>query len=518
MSSDSDAPYQSRLLNFLNRRSINWKDRLGRTIRYAKVATIWGVQILLYPAYLLVQTGRVIKRQLGKKVAQSQLRLSPSSPNLTTSTAPSSLALDAPIEPVLKTVVSWFSFKVQAKALIQSLRDSAIVAVNPNPIQSQSPVIEPEMIKGVACLRETHTLVLVSQDNQILDVLSATQQQQLQKRISWEVANYLHHQRLIQPTPWVNRLPKLPTHHPHLIPPVRWFYQGISWLQISPVASAINLFGESSLAHSVTDSPSQSPELTPVETIPLLTQFSSTEFFLSLDSTLVNLEQALPQLQQQFPADLTTIKDLIKSVLDDFWDSQPSVAENGNSPASSLTYPSNKNSSLTQENITLEDPWLSWGNSGKEGTIQVNSDSDLANFNQSNSNPKLLPQSSSRSIKELIKSKLSWKGRAKISPLSKIGSQELALSPHQPHQITQSVGRQIDKIEVKETLQLDIPVSVSESENHSGELSSDVVETQVTTVGYAKNPLVRLIEWFDQKMLKIEDFLIGVWQKIRPQD
>ena len=42
MASDPDAPYKSRLFNFLNRQSILWNDRWERTYRYARVAATGG--------------------------------------------------------------------------------------------------------------------------------------------------------------------------------------------------------------------------------------------------------------------------------------------------------------------------------------------------------------------------------------------------------------------------------------------------------------------------------------------
>ena len=578
MSCDPDTPYKSRLFNFLNRKSIIWNERLGRTIRHVKVAASWGLQILLYPAYLLVQTGRLARRKLGQKLAQTQLLL-PSSPRKFSPPPTISSPLDTPIDSVLAEIGSWFSFQVQAKAIIRSLQDSHN--------QYQSQLIKPEMIQGIASLTENHHLVLVNQDNQILDVLSTNQQQELNKRISWEVANYLYHQHQTLPTSRVNYLPKLPIHNPHLLPPVRWSWQVISWLQTSVVASEINLFGESSLVKPVTSVPLKLPELLSEEEIPIPPQLPQEGFWLSLDNTFANLEQnaslstrqweqiwlelpqklttidSLPELNKvkaliwsaiahffsrqsnpsltaspdstslssqtaQTPSTLPTnpfnLKILIQAALDYFFGSPPILVETAHSPDPSLNYASHDEPSLPQGEITLEDPWLAWDSSLSESNSKknnqdkflFNSDVTSANLPQLNSNPNLLPPSPHRSIREIIKQKLSFTLLGKRFELTKASSSQLTQSPSSQHQIVQA-AKTTRQIEIKKASHSATAVNISELGEQPGELSSDVVETSATTVGYAQHPFMRLVEWLDENMLKVEELLIRIWRKIRQQ-
>lgn len=518
MSCDPDKPYKSRLFNFLNRQSISGHDFLGRTMRYVKVVTSWGLQILLYPAYLLVQTGRLARRKLEQKVAQTKLFLSPSPRNSPPSlTIPS--PLDTPVDSVLAEVGSWFSFQVQAKAIIHSLRDSH----NHN----QSLLIKPEMIQGVASLVENHHLVLVSQDNQILDVLSATQQQQLKKRISWEVANYLYYQHKTFLTSRVNYLPKLPIHNPHLLPPVRWLWQGVSWLQTSYVASEINLFGESSLVKTVTSVPTRFPELLSEEQIPILPQLPQRGFWLTLDHTLANMEQNASlstikgeelwlELSQKLPTidrlpEINEVKDLIWSAIAHFFPGQSNP---------SLNYVSHHEPVLPQGEITLEDPWLAWDNSlsgsnsknNSQDKSQFNGDVAGANLPQLNSNPNLLSPSPHRSIREIIKQKLSFKLLGKRFELTKAPSQPLTQSPYPQHRIVQGT-KPTRQIETKKASHSATSVNISGLEEQSREPSSDVIETPATLVGYAKHPFMRLIEWLDKNMLRVEELLISIWKK-----
>ncbi|MCZ0899693.1 hypothetical protein ON021_07225, partial [Microcoleus sp. HI-ES] len=64
MSNGYYGPYQRRLLNFISKQSRQVADNCDRTWRQIKEATLTATQILLYPAYLLVQSSRMLGRQL----------------------------------------------------------------------------------------------------------------------------------------------------------------------------------------------------------------------------------------------------------------------------------------------------------------------------------------------------------------------------------------------------------------------------------------------------------------------
>ncbi|NJL83371.1 MAG: hypothetical protein HC890_11250 [Chloroflexaceae bacterium] len=51
----SSGPYKSKLFNAINHRVRRWGDRLEVTFRQLQGAAQWGLQLLLYPIYLLVQ-------------------------------------------------------------------------------------------------------------------------------------------------------------------------------------------------------------------------------------------------------------------------------------------------------------------------------------------------------------------------------------------------------------------------------------------------------------------------------
>jgi hypothetical protein len=73
MSSASTGRYQSRLLNFLIDKSQELSDRMGQAARQVKTATVWSLQLLIYPVYAMFQTGRLAGKQL-QQAANHKLR------------------------------------------------------------------------------------------------------------------------------------------------------------------------------------------------------------------------------------------------------------------------------------------------------------------------------------------------------------------------------------------------------------------------------------------------------------
>ncbi|MBW4576191.1 MAG: hypothetical protein KME08_13020 [Aphanothece sp. CMT-3BRIN-NPC111] len=305
MSSPSPGRYQSRLFNFLNRQTQRLKDQCDRAVRQVKVTTVWGVQIVLYPIYLLFQTGRLTGHQFQQTAQQKwwQLQGAKSSHLETPPEA------DTPIQRVLSFVDTQVEVAVNelqqltpaSEQPITGLADIALI--NPTSVlispenassdlspldQTQNSVragladefgveIEQSLIKpapttqnflpsagkvigGVASLLTTRTLVLVTVDNQIWDIFTPQQQEKLRQRITWEIADYWRQRRLSAgferqftgrvPMSSPKQLSSKDAGRSHLLPPVRLFWRVMAWVQTSPVAIAANLFQESTLVRS----------------------------------------------------------------------------------------------------------------------------------------------------------------------------------------------------------------------------------------------------------------------------
>ena len=300
MSSPSTGPYKSRFLNFLNRQVLHVSDRVEKSVRQIKVAAEWGAQILLYPVYLFVQTGRVARHQLHQSVGRG--KLPPSSSN-----KPQQPPTDRPIQQVLAVVNSQEDGETGRQGDRETSRiRSSSSSPHPTPYT-------PHPIQGIASLLEQRRLVLVTPDNQILDILTQEQQRQLRQRIIWEVADYWYYHR-VRSAKNAGRLPTFSRNH-RVLAPVRWFWRTMSWIQASPVALSLNLFGELSVVRFVTASQDPVPR----------TQYPPTEIIAS-KLPLVRVEKA--QTQRWFGSRLTNfttsvkphhIGSLIKAAVDYFF-------------------------------------------------------------------------------------------------------------------------------------------------------------------------------------------------------
>ena len=71
-SSNSNGFYKSKLFNFINRQSHKLSDRWNIRWRHLQVGAKWGLQILLYPIYLVLQAGRIAQYQLQQKLESEQ--------------------------------------------------------------------------------------------------------------------------------------------------------------------------------------------------------------------------------------------------------------------------------------------------------------------------------------------------------------------------------------------------------------------------------------------------------------
>jgi hypothetical protein len=89
---------------------------------------------------------------------------------------------------------------------------------------------------------------LVGRENQILDILTPEQQEMLEGRITWEIANSGPERREIAQKELKFNLGLESAALKAQLPPVRRFWELMAWVQTSPVALKRNQFGESILA------------------------------------------------------------------------------------------------------------------------------------------------------------------------------------------------------------------------------------------------------------------------------
>ncbi|HEY9599003.1 MAG TPA: hypothetical protein V6D33_15165 [Cyanophyceae cyanobacterium] len=350
MSSVPPGRYQSRLFNFLNRQSIRFVEQCDRTVRHLKVAATWGTQILLYPIYLLVQTGLTAGRQLASSAQAGWpqfKQLNSSEPQEAPPT------VDTPIQQVLGELAGWQVGTLEGCEVgtlegLEGWQVGTLEGSNAlSEVQPGTPVAvsettqelsqEKRVIQGVATLLSNRSLVLVAVGNQILDILTPHQQQKLSSRIIWEVANFLYQRHTTQALE-SKRTPRLLStlDQPRVFLPVRIFWQVMAWVQTSPVAISTNLFQESSLVYSAEPTVNRlttgysKAEPNSLEPLPLYPPIPIQEALAFLDRTVAELEsgqivpgtqaaialgERLQQLKRQFtpPTDQITSPDASQS-------------------------------------------------------------------------------------------------------------------------------------------------------------------------------------------------------------
>ncbi|MEX0271058.1 hypothetical protein AB3R30_18130 [Leptolyngbyaceae cyanobacterium UHCC 1019] len=178
-------PYQSQVFRKLLRQTRHWLDRRQQTVRQVQVAASWSAQILIYPAYALFQSARFVKQSLQESLGKTLGKpLQQDSSSLLATENLVEIEIPLQSEPLLFTA--------------ETVLHNVLQVVDRFALSERLPIgLEPQKmrIRAIACLVETQTLVLVTQSNQILDVLNPYQQYGLAQRISWEVADYARSQR-----------------------------------------------------------------------------------------------------------------------------------------------------------------------------------------------------------------------------------------------------------------------------------------------------------------------------------
>ncbi|MEG4321834.1 MULTISPECIES: hypothetical protein [unclassified Microcoleus] len=278
MSNGYSGPYQSRLLNFISKQSRHVADNCDRTWRQIQAATLNATQILLYPAYLLVQSSRMLSRQLresSQKVDLPELQEygGEENPDWSENWYPGENSEVSSIDQILNlaenllnssqtaTTLASFSLLIQTSPatgkattdLPPTLNFSGKIALHPTTSVLEHPLAKTPSdtkpkVEGIASLIRARTLVLVGDENQILDILTPEQQELLESRITWEVANCGPERRAITQKELQFNLGLKSAAKKAQLPPVRRFWELMAWLQSSPVAVKRNQFGESILA------------------------------------------------------------------------------------------------------------------------------------------------------------------------------------------------------------------------------------------------------------------------------
>jgi hypothetical protein len=509
MSSASSGRYQSRLFNFVHQQSRRVKQQCDRAFRNLQLNISWVASVGLHPLLQMFQSTRAAK-QLHQTVQQSFPVLS--SDNKTQSQTPPTV--DTPIQKVL--------FAVNVSSEERELGVLGEKSLSPH---------NRLVIQGIATQLSNRNLVIISAQNEILDILTFQQQQKLQEQIIAAVADYWRYQRIAHSSPL--------THHPiltfldrtlavvesnHLVPVSEVAITALSftntlskrsWQLVQRLQTAFS--ASLSRGKSVAIAADVGSQTNTMRIQALI--WAAIEYFFGV-SGRQHLEQTTPKLdssQSRF-AGTPNSPTLLQST------SSPSQGKRltGRRSATKL---SSAKMPLTQlppcpQSVESdgEDPWLSesdlFGDLVSPGEPATRSGSK---------------HSRSRILKADKKTSLALPSRdvppgllylvdifRKFLPQPKLGSGVV-----KEQKINKGKLSAIDTDQSPPILQLPPRDRVGEISNQPFTQSTQIVpapewiETNATAMGYVKHPLEQLLAWLDQAMLWLEEVLLKIWQWVQ---
>lgn len=471
MSSGSSSRYQSKVFNFINQHSQRLTQQWENTIRNLQVATKWSVEALLYPLYQMFQPDELAGKRLQAKAKQHQPQLQPEAPP----------PADAPIQQVLELVKNLPSAAASETQTLQNVKPLAFlgdtlrkVATRLGWSKSHPPQIpQPENIlqyhiptvQGIAVKLENRHLVLVSENNKVLDVLTIQQQGKLADSINSEVAEYWHSLKLVavrkeqELLPEIDRiLTKLTINNNSTtdLPESNNFNLNIQ----SAYPGKFLAFLDTTLAKL------EAKTIVPVKQHSQeIIQIAQTQ----LDIFIYGKEQVEARGEMSVNADglenqNLNISALIEAAINHFFGGRkiPKFAENETFqklPAKPVNKVS-QNSQVQTSNL-IPDSWLTWGD--LFGNVDINSDDEnlglTANSFTEDNQKELLPKSEKRLFKRQKSTKVNTQYHVE---------------------------------------------NERESEKRQYQLEPDWIETTATFIGYEKHPLEHILAWLDHLMLWIE--------------
>ncbi|MEH1912688.1 hypothetical protein [Nostoc sp.] len=583
MSSGSSGRYQSRLFNFVHQQSRRVTEQWEHTFRHLQVATKWGVEVLLYPVYLLFQSSESSGKTLQTKEPQTRLKLQPNDTDFQPETLPN---VDSPIQHALEAVhyLSSDEFASTPAKISELFNPLALVGVfrlkfvdnnstnNANLTQASnitenkaaslnSSQLENALkqhvpiVRGIATNLMNRNLVLVTADNEILDILTPQQQAKLEDRIINEVAKYWQSWQLIiakketDLLPQIDRLlAKLTDGNTAKIPvlaegiPKDLLNNAVSNLTPNPLPTRVGeqeskplglwgrgLENKSHIAFNTDrllvflDTAVAKLELNALVPVQERSQEIVQVAQTQLNIFLYGKEQLATKGEIATTADsLEThklnLQALIEAALNYFFGVgsrktlEPRTSDErlpGKLLSSRLRKALSKSPQLENQDLK-NDPWLTWGDLFGDTETVVDKPVTLSQ----NKNPALTP---SLSVGPFPQKNLSVKQ-------PKVGSG--LVGRKQPTSNLASSQKTSGK--VASTKQTQAGISQTKSESRKGEIlqqqfhqssqveaQPDWIETKATSTGYEKHPLEQLLEWLDYVMLWLEKRFVKIFQWLR---
>ncbi|MGB3637364.1 MAG: hypothetical protein WBA39_07270 [Rivularia sp. (in: cyanobacteria)] len=515
MSSASKGRYQSRLFNFFHKQSRRFGEGFGRSLRKLQVATSWYAEALSKSIYLLIQKAAdSAGTQLPGTAGESRLYLQPSE-------APSS---DSATVRVLENV--------ETRYITSSIdRSTEMVVFSSCSLSDQQ--ISPK-IRGVASQLYSQNLVLVTSENEIIDILTPSQQQALENQIISEIANYWRSWRLSQEdgetklpskiNSFFKRFTSGNANTKKALPTVDVRESEQKYLQINPATVASLDTAVANLENA----------LAPVSRAQIIVRQRGGEFIkvvrTRFDVFLYGAHQ-VTVTQQDIVADenLEThpskIQALIAAALDYFY-RKPEDKKIEQAPSTS--YLSSTKPLPQRQSGQSEDNWLSNADLFGNGFPQLNPRNRTSNkleaskqLNPSTKNKKSseklfgrfqMPNWRTLRLKERAGLVQPQKGilKSELSTSIKSSEQDSYITTSEQDARTTKASQKSQKIAINSTSELQNRSKreiAANQTNESTEIEAkpEWIETKAEIVGYHKHPLEQALAWIDNTMLKIEE-------------
>ncbi|QMS90875.1 hypothetical protein HUN01_26055 [Nostoc edaphicum CCNP1411] len=540
MSSGSSGRYQSRLFNFVHQQSRRVTQQWEHTFRHLQVATKWGVEALLYPVYLLFQSSESSGKTLHTKEPQTRLKLQPNDTDFQPETLPNA---DTPIQNVLEAVnylssdepfstptktsehfnllaslgVFRLKFINHGSNITQSsnIPENQAGSLNPshleNDLQQHLPIV-----RGIATNLMNRNLVLVTADNEILDILTPQQQTKLEDRIINEVAKYWQSWRLIiaqketQLLPQIDRLlAKLTGGNSAQIPVLA---EGIpkDLLNTDRLLAFLDIAVAKLESNALVPAQERSQEIVQVAQTQL-------NIFLYGKEQLAGRGEIVPNADG-LETHTLNIQALIEAALNYFFGVgsrktlEPTTSDErlpGKLFSSRFIKAFSKSPQLENQDLT-DDPWLTWNDLFGNTETVADKSATLSQI----TNPALAP---SLSVGHFPQKNLSVKQ-------PKVGSGLV----RRKQTTSNLVSSQKASGKVASAKQTEARISQTKSESRKGEIlqqqfhqssqveaQPDWIEIKATSTGYEKHPLVQVLEWLDYVMLWLEEKFVNIFQSLR---
>ncbi|MBE9191792.1 hypothetical protein IQ230_15830 [Gloeocapsopsis crepidinum LEGE 06123] len=492
--SSASGRYQSKLFNFIHQQSRRFTEQCDRAFRQIQFATSWIAPAVLYPFYALFQSTRKLK--FSPKPASPQLQApqqdsSPQTPSTDTPIQQVLQLFETPTEEITRpqqdeqpqsNIFAWFSPRIIH--LAQQTKE----LFHPNPQDTTASPVEwipvaaklknnRRVIRGIATELTNRNLVLVTTENEILNVFTPQQQEQLQATIEGEVATYWRCQRLAYAS-------QMPTQLNGKTSP------GNLLIDATPLNLLDRVFAEIE-SHS----------------------FALTQHWQSqLNSTTILADTAN---QNNIESDNSTsqtlrIQALIWAAIDFFFGSSSNTKIGKNTPVKSLQFsrktqperiPFRPVSQLPGvSSPTIEDPWLSlsdlFGEVESEAQVQETVSTQIPN--------KVLPENKTS---DFLRRKL-INGWQRFKP--KINVVTALVKVRRTNAIAQNTVSNAIATETPEPSPTTNPAQINPT--------SEWIDVSAIAVGYVKHPLEQVLEWLDRAMLWLEKLLFKFWQWLKRFD